>query len=77
MKRSYYVETPDRIMEEANYTNDQKNGLSGWFTQEGHLVAEYMYANGLLEGDVKTYYPSGKVMSSEHYVNNLRQGKCC
>ena len=75
VKRTYYVDTPDKVMEEAYYKNDLKDGISKWFTQEGRLVAEYNYVNGLLEGDLKTYYPTNKVMLLEHYTNNLRQGE--
>ena len=75
VKRTYYENTPDKVMEEAFYKNDLKNGTSKWFTQEGHIVAEYNYVNGLLEGDLKTFYPSGKPMLLEHYIKNLRQGE--
>ena len=75
VKKTYYENTPDKVMEEAFYKDDQKNGLSKWLTQEGRIVAEYIYVNGLLEGELKTYYPSGKPMLLEHYIKNIRQGE--
>ena len=35
-------------MEEGNYKNGTRDGLSRWYDQEGKMTIEYEYKNGAL-----------------------------
>ena len=70
----YYENSAGKLMEESNYVNDIKDGLSKWFTIKGDLVAEYNYKMNSLEGVQKSYAEGNKLLSEQNYKNNVENG---
>ena len=50
------------------------NGLSQVFDSNGHLLAQFNYSLGLLEGDAKYFYPSGQLKKVISYKGNQANG---
>jgi len=73
-KKIYYENSAGKIMEESEYKDDVKNGLSNYYTITGDPIAEYIYVNNMLQGVQKSYYPGKKIMSEQEFVNNLENG---
>ncbi|MDR2084010.1 MAG: hypothetical protein LBP67_03345 [Bacteroidales bacterium] len=72
--KRYYTDKPTVLMEEVNYVNGNKNGISKWYNNEGKLLAEYSYSNGRFQGKNILYYDNGKKMSEEEYNNDVPVG---
>jgi uncharacterized protein len=73
-KKIYYENSAGKIMEESEYKDDVKNGPSNFFTISGDPIAEYVYANNMLQGVQKSYYPGKKLMSEQEFVDNVENG---
>jgi antitoxin component YwqK of YwqJK toxin-antitoxin module len=71
----YYENSAGKPMEESNFKNDLKEGVSKWYTITGDVVAEYNYSKGNLEGIQKEYYSKGQLKSEQNYINNLPEGE--
>ncbi|MEI6749456.1 MAG: toxin-antitoxin system YwqK family antitoxin [Bacteroidales bacterium] len=71
----YYENSAGKPMEESNFKNDVKDGISKWYTIAGDVVAEYNYTNGNLEGIQKEFYPKAVLKSEQNYVKNLPEGE--
>lgn len=71
----------DKVVSEAEYKNIQSaavlDGVSKLYHPNGNLKAEISYKNGLLHGDVKTYYSSGVIKRNDVFEKGaLIQGSC-
>jgi antitoxin component YwqK of YwqJK toxin-antitoxin module len=73
LKKVYY---PDgNIQEEGYFINNQRSGISKWYTSDGNLSIEYNYKNGNMEGIQKTFHPNGNIASEVNAVNNQEEGE--
>jgi antitoxin component YwqK of YwqJK toxin-antitoxin module len=50
-------------------------GLWEKFHKNGNPFLKAFYKNGVLDGTVIRYYPSGKIEVKGQYVNDLKEGK--
>lgn len=64
-----------RLMAEGNYLNKQKDSTWKYYSDfDGVLLSTEHYENGVLEGKVINYYPSGEVAEEIPYENGLKEG---
>ncbi len=70
----YYTDGIVRM--KVNYKAGKRAGKSTHFNKNGKVSSEADYVNGLIEGNLKFYYPSGADMSAFKYHNNKREGLC-
>lgn len=64
-----------RLMAEGNYLEEKKDSTWNYYSDfDGVLLSTENYANGVLEGTVITYYPSGSVAEEIPYKNGLKEG---
>jgi antitoxin component YwqK of YwqJK toxin-antitoxin module len=56
------------------YHNDELNGPSLTYFENGQISFERNYQNGFLNGHCVEYNPQGKVLIRWHYKNNLKHG---
>jgi len=70
----YYENSAGKLMEESNYVDDIKDGISKWYTIKGDLIAEYNYKMNSLEGIQKSYAEGNKLLSEQAYVKNVENG---
>ena len=54
--------------------NNKLDGIAKYWTEEGYLINEVEYINGLLHGDWKEYYPSKKIKSLSQYKFDKKDG---
>jgi uncharacterized protein len=73
LSKLYYEN--NKVQEEANYKDDQKDGNVTWMSKAGKIVADYNYKNGIFEGVQKTYYENDTLQSYANYHNNLLDGE--
>jgi len=59
---------------EANFENDQLQGLVVEYTDRGVKVAETPYEQGVKEGRAKVHGADGKVVTAVDWVNNQQEG---
>lgn len=60
---------------EGVYTSEGKKGLWKYYDSFGNLSSEENFnKNGLLDGSVKAYYPSGQLKSVSNYKDNTLNG---
>jgi antitoxin component YwqK of YwqJK toxin-antitoxin module len=70
----YYENSAGKLMEESNYVDDIKDGMSKWYTIKGDLIAEYKYKMNSLEGVQKSYAEGNKLLSEQTYKDNVENG---
>jgi antitoxin component YwqK of YwqJK toxin-antitoxin module len=68
-----YNENKIRISE-TPYKNGMVNGVFKWYDDKGHLKGEQVYLNDVLEGQVRAYYPSSKVLWEGTNKNGKLEG---
>jgi antitoxin component YwqK of YwqJK toxin-antitoxin module len=73
-KKIYYENSVGKPMEESDYKNDMKDGISKYFYISGDVLTEYTYVNNQIQGVVKNYYPGNKIQTEQEYVNNIENG---
>jgi len=54
--------------------NNKIDGITKYWSEDGHLINEVEYLNGLLHGKWKEYYPSEKIKSITMYKFNKKDG---
>ena len=54
--------------------NNKINGVSKYWSEDGTLINEVEYLNGILHGTWKEYYPSGKIKSITEYKFDKKDG---
>ncbi len=73
LHKEYYKD--GTLQSEKEYKNGYINGFTKVYL-EGRLVFYANYSNGVLDGEVKRYYPeTGKIFSSSIYTNGVKQGQ--
>ena len=70
--KSYYDD--GKIRYKIEKKNNKLNGISKYWSEEGYLINEVQYLNGLLHGDWKEYYPSGEIKSITQYKFDKKDG---
>ena len=63
-----------KTVELVKFINDVKDGLWQSWSKKGRLIRSFSYSNGLLNGDVKFFYPNGKKKFEGSFENNLKVG---
>ena len=63
-----------KLAEETQYVEGQPEGQCRKYSDTGVLLMECHYHNGLLEGPVKTYYPSTALKEEGQYVKGQKSG---
>ena len=72
VKKSYYDN--GNIRYKNPMKNNKINGVAKYWSEEGYLINEVEYLNGLLHGEWKEYYPSKKIKSVTIYKFNKKDG---
>ena len=66
---SYYIN--GKKEHEATYKNNEIDGESKYWNENGNLIREENYSNGKLNGIIKSYYPNGNLHYEEIYRNGI------
>jgi antitoxin component YwqK of YwqJK toxin-antitoxin module len=72
--RKLYNQENFKVQEEGSFINNQRDGLTKWYYNEGTVSIQYIYKNGQLEGKMKTFYRNGNINSEGTYKNNELEG---
>ena len=74
-KQGLWISLDNRgqLLERAYYHNDQLHGAYIIYNRS-RIKEEYFYADGLLEGPVKKYYPNGNILEESNYKNGNLDG---
>jgi len=64
-----------KLVESAQYTNDQLNGERRLYNEEGVLEIIEHYSNGKYEGDYEVFYANGQQKQKGAYSNDMAQGE--
>jgi len=59
-----------------HFSHGRLHGSSCFYAEDGTLLAESTFVDGLQEGTATWFYPSGARYSTQQYKNGLWQGKC-
>jgi len=75
--KSYHLN--GSLMSSGNYVNQLKEGVWWYFNIDKKVMSKETYANGLLNGVIYEYFPTGadekfKVLQEVNYVKGLAQG---
>ena len=62
------------LVRTEEYHNDELNGPSLTYFENGQISFERNFLNGFLNGHCIEYSPQGKVLIQWHYKNNLKHG---
>jgi antitoxin component YwqK of YwqJK toxin-antitoxin module len=69
------------LMAHGNFVNKKKDSVWWYFNENKEVISKEYYENGLLSGDVYTYYPRSellenklKIMEVQHYDKGLKDG---
>ena len=54
--------------------NNKLNGVAKYWSEEGNLINEVEYLNGLLHGEWKEYFPSSEIKSISRYKFDKKDG---
>ncbi|MEI7998689.1 MAG: toxin-antitoxin system YwqK family antitoxin [Candidatus Omnitrophota bacterium] len=65
---------PARQAEEKRGTISPADGPWSAYDRKGYLIRQENYKNYRLDGDIRTFFPSGAVKEMTHYVDGFRQG---
>src|SRR5579859_408307 len=74
VKRVIFLEN-GRIHQEIDLQNGEPHGTFIEFHAEGQLAKAATYVNGVLEGECRHFFPSGKTSISQHFHAGKLQGK--
>ena len=64
-----------KLLEEANYKDDQLHGERKLFYANGQVEAVEQFANGEYTGNFLGYYENGKLKIAGNYVDNAMSGE--
>ena len=73
MEYSYYPNGQKEYA--AEYLNEQLDGMSRHWSEDGLLISESQYSNGKLHGSWKKYYANQKIMYEANYFHGQIHGK--
>lgn len=69
------------LMAHGKFINQNKDSVWWYLNENKEVISKEFYENGLLSGDVFTYYPSSElienkliIMENQHYANGLKDG---
>ena len=63
-----------KLMEEADYKNGKREGISKWYYENGLLKGERNYKDGKLDGIIKWYYSTGSLGTEFNYKSGKLEG---
>ncbi|HAG48466.1 MAG TPA: hypothetical protein DCL07_00750, partial [Cryomorphaceae bacterium] len=66
--RNYYVTSV--IQSRIQWVNNQKDGLSVWYHDNGLPAVEFPYVRGEIHGEGRYYDTEGKLEKTLRYVHN-------
>jgi uncharacterized protein len=72
LKRFYFN---GNLEYEANYINDQLDGIEKNYTKKGLIVTETMYKKGIKDGPYRSWHENGVQFTIGAYKNDLQNGK--
>ena len=58
-----------------NFVNGQKSGKTTFVSSENIVLSEIEYKDDIIDGEVRQYYPSGKILSLLEYKAGKQDGK--
>ena len=70
-----YSSTTQMVIEEIEYVNGMKNGVSNRYYDNGRIMEKANYQNDKLNGDYAFYYPNGVVKEEGKYLDNHKVGE--
>jgi antitoxin component YwqK of YwqJK toxin-antitoxin module len=70
-----YSSTTQMVIEEIEYVNGMKNGVSNRYYDNGRIMEKANYQNDKLNGDYSFYYPNGVVKEEGKYLDNQKVGE--
>lgn len=59
---------------QSAYSNNEKNGLSNEYSQNGELLSSINYKSGLRHGKTLKFYNNGKIKTEANYKKNQQHG---
>ena len=68
---AYHIDGSVKI--EGGFSNDKFDGPWNYYDERGVLVGEGIFKDGT--GTVTSYYPTGQIETTTHYVDNKKDGK--
>ena len=72
IEKSYYEN--GNIRYKNIMKNNKLDGIAKYWSEDGDLINEVEYFNGLLHGEWKEYYPLNKIKSSTQYKFDKKDG---
>ncbi|UYW02513.1 hypothetical protein K5I29_06465 [Flavobacterium agricola] len=71
-----FLDQKGNKVSEGSSINGKKTGKWVYYFKDSNtIMSEENYANGLLEGESKTFYKNGKLLEHKYYKNNALHGK--
>ena len=72
IEKSYY--NNGNIEYIAEWYNDKLDGVSRYFSIDGHLISESQYSSGKLHGITKKYFPNNIIMYEVNFFFGKKHG---
>jgi len=72
IRKEYYPN--GKVQYERSFKNGKRHGLSKQFSEDGILMMDVVYVNGIKQGLWREYYSSGKLKETRIYENDSVNG---
>ena len=72
IEKSYYEN--GNVRYKNSMKNNKLDGIAKYWSEDGHLINEVEYLNGLLHGEWIEYYPLKKIKSLTQYKFDKKNG---
>jgi len=70
-----YSPQDETLLEEVNWLDDKKNGVSINYFTTGKIRMKMFYNLDKMHGSFENYYENGKIKTKGQYAKNFREGK--